>query len=110
MKDFTDLAEGTAWAVGIFILLGVFFHGFFLICALAASGFFVFLTWYDLRQRARLPDYQYLTDEKGDVVGIHCNRCGRSSRKQDDIESAACSFCLGTSKINEARRAQPRRS
>ena len=110
MKDFTDLAEGTAWAVGIFILLGVFLHGFFLLCALAASGFFVFLTWYDLRQRSRLPSYQLLTDDKGDIVGIHCNLCGRSSRKQEDIDSAECSFCLGIGKLDETARTQPRQS
>lgn len=93
MKDFTDVAEGTAWAVGIFILLGVILHSFFLLCALATSGLFVFLMWYDLRQRAAAPSYQYMTDEKGEIAGIRCNRCGHSSLNQKDIENKSCSFC-----------------
>ena len=93
MKDFTDVAEGTAWAVGIFLLLGVILHPFFLLCALATSGLFVFLMWYDLRQRAAAPTYQYITDEKGEIIGIRCNGCGHLSHKQKDIENKSCSFC-----------------
>lgn len=93
MKDLVDVSEGTAWAAGIFLVLGVTLHPFFLFCAIFAFSLFVFLTWYDLRQRTRGPTYQYITNEKGEIVGIWCNHCGHSTRKQNDIESRYCSFC-----------------
>lgn len=93
MKDFTDFAEGTALAAGILILLGIALHPFFLLCALAASGLFVYLTWADLRQRVRAPSYLYITDEQGDIVGIRCNLCGHSSRKPEDVDGKFCGSC-----------------